>query len=104
MHCCQFVRGGLKILVQRSDSPANDFGVWSPKNSSFRLLSIDDRKSDALFKVSFTVLKQDSHFATSLLLQLFMREMNLLMFWRTPEEKGTGTVADASPPRWLNYR
>ena len=28
------------------------------------MLSIDDRKSDALFKVSFTVLKQDSHFAT----------------------------------------
>ena len=47
------------------------------ENSSFSWSLIDDRKSEALFKVSFKVFKQDSHFATSLLLQPFIPEMNL---------------------------
>ena len=39
--------------------------------------STDDRKSEVLFQVSFTVLKQDSLFAPSLLLQPFIPETNL---------------------------
>ena len=63
---------------EASSSPANDFRVWSSENSSFDLLLTDDRKSEVLFQVSFTVLKQDSLLATSLLWQPFISEMNLL--------------------------
>lgn len=52
--------------------------MWSSESSSFDLLLTDDRKSEVLFQVSFTVLKQDSLFATSLLLQPLIPEMNLL--------------------------
>ena len=53
--------------------------VFSVKD--FRLLSMNDNKSAEDFKVSFMVVKQDSHLTTSsLLLQPSMIAMNFVIF------------------------
>ena len=50
------------------------------------LLSINESKSDAELKASLTVVKEDSHFATSPLpLHPSTPDMNFVMFWHTPQ-------------------
>ena len=68
-----------------NSSLANGFGVFSSVYRFFRLLSMNYNKPAAELKASFTVVKQDSNFATSSLpLQPSTPEMNLLMFWHNP--------------------
>ena len=69
-YCSSLLAKGLRVL--------------SSKNRLLLLLSMSDFKSPAEFKVILTVLTQDSHLETSLLLKGTAPVMNLFMFWHTP--------------------
>ena len=87
--CCELIGDFLKLLVYRLNSLlsflkylssllANGFGVCFSVYRFFRLLSMNDNKSAAELKASFTVVKQDSHLTTSLPLQPSTPETNLM--------------------------